>query len=764
VKQSHSAEPATAPAWLHAALVVLLAALPVPLYASPAHAATDITGAVRQGQDVTLSGDAVVTLGQDEQVVYGGVFSGVGTLTVAGRGTLVLTANSDFTIPADRQRQRVEPRGEPWWWNTIVDPDPPAVTVESGATLQYGDGEGSTGIIGHYPYDLSNFEWNALNHHVDGTLIVAVHGDHYHPGNLSGSGYIVQPRGTWNGLALAGNHTFSGVLYNGTGTLFSQRQFLTTMPDVDTILNQGSFLIDTQAGNDTVLGMDFYSREWGNNINFHSQIDDSRVIMKGVYSWADSGPDHDPSLSDPDLNFQTVPHNHNKRGTNLEGAKVQWGDGTHNRFFMPGNRNTVYINLHARRERSHLFLNYNGPVTLSAPISGGIFHDTMDAPGAGDVTIMGTAGNDVTFADQQNYDGATTIEAGAVLRLGSGRDGGDAWLLTGTEHYGIRNDGTLVVNNRDRDVELYRINGDGALEQAGSATLTLTGETSYTGATVVSGGTLAITGGDIAASESLRLTEEGAVFDVTGGGDQSVRDLGGVDGSAIRLGDNTLTVDSSADTGFAGEVGGEGGEMVKSGAGVLEFSGASSGASWTVDEGTLALAGAEVNGDLTSAATVAVTEASSLTGTLTVGPESVFEVTGGSGGLILDGEANLEGALRVVLDPEEPLPAEIPVITGGTVDGEFAGLPDGAEFDIDGTAYRVSYEDGVRLTTAPAEVVEPVDEAGEQGGLSLPRSLLIISGMVLALILALGIVMLWLLRRNRREEEADAEGDVGAAV
>ncbi|GAB4003689.1 hypothetical protein GCM10029992_46460 [Glycomyces albus] len=74
-------------------------------------------------------------------------------------------------------------------------------------------------------------------------------------------------------------------------------------------------------------------------------------------------------------------HNHNKRGINVEGAFVQWGDGTGDRFFLPGNRDTVYINLHERRMRSHLVFDYNGPVTLSAPISGGIYHDTMDAVG-----------------------------------------------------------------------------------------------------------------------------------------------------------------------------------------------------------------------------------------------------------------------------------------------------------------------------------------------------------------------------------------------
>lgn len=167
------------PRWPRLLLVALLSVVPIPLAATPAQAAEDFTDRVRSGEDIALDGDAGIELAGSEEITYGGVISGTGTLTVGGNGKLITTADSDFQIPADRRRQTVEARGEPWWWSTIENPDPPAVTVEAGATLQYGDGEGSTGTIGHYPYDLPDFEWNALNHHVDGTLIVAVHGGRY---------------------------------------------------------------------------------------------------------------------------------------------------------------------------------------------------------------------------------------------------------------------------------------------------------------------------------------------------------------------------------------------------------------------------------------------------------------------------------------------------------------------------------------------------------------------------------------------------------
>ncbi|THV33617.1 autotransporter-associated beta strand repeat-containing protein [Glycomyces buryatensis] len=747
--------------WTRILLVALLAFLPVPFAAAPAQAAQDITDRIRSGEDVVLDGDADIKLDDGEEVTYGGVISGVGTLTISGGGKLILTANSDFSIPEDRQTQTVEARGEPWWWNTIENPDPPAVTVEAGATLQYGDGQGETGVIGHYPYDLSNFEWNALNHHVDGTLIVAVHGGRYHPGNLSGSGYIAQQRHTWDGLSLAGKHTFSGVLYNGTVIHYSQREFLSTLPDVDTITNQGSFIIDTQEGNDTVVGANFFSREWGNDINFHSQIFGSKVVMTGVYSWSDSGEDWDPSLSDPNLNYQVVDHNNNKRGINIEGAKVQWGDGTDADFFLPGNRDTVYINMHARRIRSHLILNYNGPVTLGMPISGGIYHDTMTTPGEGDVTIAGTDGNEVTFADQQNYNGATTIESGAVLRLGTGEAGGDAWLLMDTELSEVVDEGALVVDNAEKDIELSDISGGGSLEQAGQATLTLTGDTSYTGATTVSDGTLALTGASLAESANLELTGEKAVFDVSAAEESTVPDLSGIEGSSIALGSSTLTVENGEETEYAGGVTGEG-ALVKSGEATLTYTGSSAAeGAWTVSDGTLALGGAELAGDLGVEKHLAVTEKSTVGGDLTMGDESTLTVGTGTG-LAVAGDAVLDGTLKIDYAEGDPLPEEIPVVTAeGKIEGTFAGLEQDAAVDIGGTEYTVAYEEGqVVLRTDAPQAAAPEEEGASFSDLSgngWPVWAYVLAGLFLLLLIGSGVLVFYLLRKGDNIDDEEAE-------
>jgi autotransporter-associated beta strand protein len=540
--RSHTHKTAAAAGAL--AVTALLLGAPPSFAAGP----RDVTADVLADRDVTLDGDTVVTVPAGT-TTYDGVFRGVGTLTVRGGGTLVLTRDSDFTLPTSRQRQTVRTLGGNHPYVTVADPDPPAVTVERGATLQYGDG-GTTGLIGHFPYDTPAFRLNQDNIRVDGTLRLSLKSA-YNLGTVSGSGLITQPRFLWGTWDLSGTHPFSGVIDNGTQMNAGRPEYATSLPNVRKILNQGTFTVDTPLGRTVTMGMDFYQREYGSDINVQSRPG-GKVVLTGQYSWSDQGGDTDPSLSDPALNWTPARKNVNKRGTNIKGADVQWGDGTTNKIFMPGTAETVYINLLAARSRSKLTFDYNGPVTLGAPIGGGRFHDTLSAPGAGDIVIAGTKGNDVTFAAAQYYDGSTTVEKGAVLRLGSGTTGGDGSLLMGTDRRRIVNDGTLVVRNTGKAISLSRLGGSGSLEQAGAATTTLTGRAvTYTGPTTVRKGTLALRdGATLVNSRSVRLTSAAARLD-TGGttlrvtstlaGKGTVR--GGVSNEGVVAGGLTVTGD-----------------------------------------------------------------------------------------------------------------------------------------------------------------------------------------------------------------------------
>jgi autotransporter-associated beta strand protein len=505
----HSQTHKTAAAVGALAIVALLAGAPP----ASAAGARDATADVLANRDVTLTGDTVVTV-PSGTTTYGGVFRGQGTLTVRGGGTLILTKDSDFTLPASRQRQKVTTQGGNHPYTTVSNPDPPAITVASGTTLQYGTG-GGTGLIGHFPYSTPGYQLNGLNVRVDGTLRLSLTRT-FNIGTISGSGLVTQPRNMWGTLDLAGTHPFSGVIDNGTGMAVGRPEYPVALPNARAILNQGSWIIDTPLYQTITLRQNFYQRAYGSDVNVHSRPG-SKVVLTGQYSYSDQGGDTNPSLSDAGINWRAIAHQLNKRGTNIEGANVQWGDGTTHGIFMPGTKDTVYINLHEKSGvRSRLTFDYDGPVTLGAPIGGGRYHDTLAAPGAGDIVIAGTRGNDVTFAAAQYYDGSTTVEKGAVLRLGSGKAGGDGGLMTGTEVRRIVDDGSLVLQNVSLPTKLTHISGKGSLAQSGAATTTLTGAAvTYTGTTTVSKGTLALrSGATLAHSQAIRLTSAGARLDM----------------------------------------------------------------------------------------------------------------------------------------------------------------------------------------------------------------------------------------------------------
>ncbi|WP_410789363.1 hypothetical protein [Kribbella sp. C-35] len=648
---------------------LLLATL---LYPGSAASAGDITPDILAGRNVTLSGDAVVTL-PPGTTTYDGVISGEGTLRITGRGTLVLTKDSDFTLPRTRQRQSVSILGGNHPYVVVRTPDPPSVIVDRGATLQYGNG-GGAGLIGRFPYNTPGYQLNQDNIEVNGTLRLSLTRT-FNLGTISGSGLVTQPRFLWGTLDLAGTQPFSGVIDNGTGTAAGKPESAVALPNARAILNQGTWTIDTPLDQTVVLRQKFYQREYGSDINVQSRPG-SKVVLVGQYSYSDRGGDTNPSLSAPALNWRKIPHDRNKRGTNIKGANVQWGDGTTHQIFMPGTADTVYINLLAARSRSKLTFAYNGPVTLGAPIGGGVFHDTLKAPGAGDIVIKGVPGNDVTFAADQYYNGSTTIERGAVLRLGGAQ--GDGSLLTKAELFKVVNDGSLIMRNSRETISLSKISGSGSFTQAGAATTRLTGHLTYTGTTTISRGTLVLTAGTLHTSGAVALTRAGARLDLTTAGDQTLRNLTTVAGTAISSGRRAVVTLAGKST-LAGDF--QGGKLVNTG--VL-------GGSFTVSGDFAQSSGGRL---IAGGKPVKVAGAVSLAGTLQLARAGVGAGSEGSQITLIDNAGS---------DP---------------VTGAFAGLGEGTEVTVDGKRYAVTYRGGdgndVTLTAVQAAAATPSATANE---------------------------------------------------
>jgi autotransporter-associated beta strand protein len=166
------------------------------------------------------------------------------------------------------------------------------------------------------------------------------------------------------------------------------------------------------------------------------------------------------------------------------------------------------------------------------------------------------------------------------------------------------NTGTIIVDNV-KPTLLSNLSGSGQLLQAGAGTTTLDPGISYTGATTIDGGTLALASGAslssssgvtlqtltsggraalVAAPYSSSNNNFGAIgspsLDISLAGNQTIASLNGDSTGTVHLGANVLTVNASGSSTFDGQLvdggigGGVGGALSKTGTGPLILGGA----------------------------------------------------------------------------------------------------------------------------------------------------------------------------------------------
>jgi fibronectin-binding autotransporter adhesin len=159
-------------------------------------------------------------------------------------------------------------------------------------------------------------------------------------------------------------------------------------------------------------------------------------------------------------------------------------------------------------------------LTLSGAITGG---GSLAKSGGGTLLLTGDA----------THGGGTTIAAGGRLQLGNGG-------TTGSIIGNIANDGVLTFNRSDNLGFAGAISGAGTLIQQGAGELTLTGSSSYTGATSVLGGSLLLqAGGQINDTSVLtvngggRMIVEGTGSRLAAGPGQSMIGQSGSSGAAL---------------------------------------------------------------------------------------------------------------------------------------------------------------------------------------------------------------------------------------
>ena len=191
---------------------------------------------------------------------------------------------------------------------------------------------------------------------------------------------------------------------------------------------------------------------------------------------------------------------------------------------------------------------------------------------------------------------------------------------------GVISNGSLTVNDANH-----------------SGNLVLTAANTYTGATTINGGSLALAGkGSLSSSTAVSLVS-GTTFDISGinATGQTIASLAADTNTSVVLGAKNLKVGDSNNTTVAGVISGDGGSLTKQGSGTLTLTGANTytGAT-TITNGTVALSG---DGSLADTSPVNITGS---TGTFDISAinassETIGSIAGVAGSKVVLGAKNL---------------------------------------------------------------------------------------------------------------------------
>ncbi|MGA2259547.1 MAG: autotransporter-associated beta strand repeat-containing protein, partial [Thermoguttaceae bacterium] len=324
-----------------------------------------------------------------------------------------------------------------------------------------------------------------------------------------------------------------------------------------------------------------------------------------------------------------------------------------------GDAGTIVVN-GASVELNANALTIGGGNDLSSTFSGVIADGTG---GPGSLVKAGTG--ILTLCGNNTYSGSTTI-SGGTLQIGNG--GNTGILGKGP----VTNNAALVFDRGDSGLVVSSaISGSGSLAQIGSGMLTLGTANSYTGNTIVTGGTLDL--GNSSAIQNSTLTTSGAGTLSFGG--LSSATFGGLSGSGNLLLANTagtavaLSVGANnSNTTYSGVLSDNtaGGSLYKLGSGLFTLTGPNTYTGpTTIGSGTLQIGNGVTDGSIASSS--GITNNATLIYNL-VGGQSYGNVISGSGGLYETGS----GTLTLTGSNTFAGPT---IVIGGNLVGNTASLP-----------------------------------------------------------------------------------------
>ena len=145
----------------------------------------------------------------------------------------------------------------------------------------------------------------------------------------------------------------------------------------------------------------------------------------------------------------------------------------------------------------------------------------LDIIGSGDSLLINTGA--LTLSGAVSNTGITRVAKDASLQLGDGEK-------TATLSGGLTNNGTVTFNQGSNFTFATNMTGSGNVEKVDSNTLTLTGKNSYTGDTVLHGGTTLVSSGatlGVKGSNATVTIDNGATFATAGEVNNNIAILNG---------------------------------------------------------------------------------------------------------------------------------------------------------------------------------------------------------------------------------------------
>ena len=413
-----------------------------------------------------VTDNGTLAFNRSDSVTFGGVISGTGSVNQIGTGTTILTANSTYT----------------------------GGTTISAGTLQLGNGGTTGGILGNVT-DNGTLAFNrsdsvtlggvisgtgSVSQIGTGTTILTANSSYTGGTTISAGTLQIGNGGTTGGIA--GNVANSGVLafnrsdastfggtISGTGSV-SQIGTGTTILTANSTYTGGTTISagTLQLGNGGTTGGILGNVTDNGTLAFNRS---DSVTLGGVISGTGS-----VSQIGTGTTILTADSSYTG-GTTISAGTLQIGNG--------GASGSILGNV---TDNGTLAFNRSDSVTFGGVISG-----------TGSVNQIGT-GTTILTADS-TYTGGTTISAG-TLQLGNGG-------TTGGILGNVTDNGTLAFNRSDSVTFGGVISGTGSVSQIGTGTTILTANSTYTGGTTISAGTLQIGNGGASGSITGNVINNG---------------------------------------------------------------------------------------------------------------------------------------------------------------------------------------------------------------------------------------------------------------